>query len=250
MAYETLTFSNRNEWLKARCIGGTDLCAIVTGRGRWQTIYDVYDRLTTKEAQEEESVSSEEMKKGIESEKSVRDLYLLNHKEYKKITKSKEITLLRDKAHEELTLSPDTLVTRWDVGTNSTRKGFIEIKTKQVYSLKEIDEYMSDLKANEPQYYWQLIHYFLVGDDLEYGEIVFAFTLMKHDDMADKWFPDKIIIDSLSVMRADVLMDIEVAREATRSFIEDNLHKGIRPRCVEHQNQRKEEMELWTKYLQ
>jgi len=248
MAYETLEFDNREEWLKARGIGGTDLCAIVTGQGRWQSIYDVYDRLTA-QTPEEEKDSSEEMKKGIESEKAVRDLYLLNHKEYKALTKTKEITLLKCSTYPELTLSPDTLVVMSNSTTYHPRKGFIEIKTKQVFSEKSIGEYMSDLKTNEPQYYWQLIHYFLVGDDLEYGHIVFAFTVMKHDDLMDRWYPDKIIIDSLYVDRKDVELDIEVAREATTSFIEDNLRKGIRPRCVTHQNQRKEEMELWTNYL-
>lgn len=252
MAYDTLTFTSREEWLKARGIGGTDLCAIVNGKGRWESIYDVYDRLTSQkemETLEEEKLPSEEMKKGLESEKSVRDLYLINHKEYKEITKRKEVTLLVDKAYPETTLSPDTLVVQGDGFYKPSRKGFVEIKTKQVYSFNQIDEYLSNLKENEPQYYWQLIHYFLVGDDLEFGDIVFAFTLMKHDDMLDKWYPDKIIIDSLSTTREAVALDIEVAREAVRSFIEDNLRPHIRPRCVEHQNQRKEENEIWTRYL-
>lgn len=243
MATNVLKFKSREEWLAARGIGGTDLCAIVNGKGRWETIIELYDKL--KGVSVEKEFDTDAMAKGRESEEHILRLFGLNHTELHIPPKSQSIIMFQDGEYPEFTLTPDGLCENRD----SEEIGFLEIKTKQVYSMNEIDEWLGSLKEIEPQYYWQLIGYFAINEGLKFGYLVGAFTLMKRNDMTEEWYPDKIIIDSLKVSREVVKEDIELAREKVKRFILENLRTNTRPRVVTSDKQRKEEEEIWISYL-
>ena len=209
----------RSHWLKQRKIGGSDIACIVNKVGRWGSFIDVYDRIKNGVIDE---TDNESMSDGREAEEPIKELFLIAHKEYKRINDDGLIWMLRRRDYPELTLSPDTLIKK-EEGT-----GFLEIKLKKVYSEDEIPNYLMNLKENEPQYWWQLMHYFVVGTDIKFGHLVVCFDVLGKQD--EKWCHQRFVIEDLEITRESVEEDIQTAEKEAIKFIEENLRLGIRPK--------------------
>lgn len=224
--YDIERYKNRTEWLKARGIGGSEIACIVNKVGRWGTFIDVYDRMVYGFTEEAES---ESMSNGKRAEKPIKELFLIAHEEYEQIGDDGEILMLRRKDYPELTLSPDTLIKKGE------EKGFVEIKLKQVFSEDEIADYMTSLREKEPQYWWQLIHYFVVGTDITFGHIAVCFDILGKQD--DKWLHQRYVIEDLFIERSSVEEDIKTAESESIKFIEENIRPMIRPKTLVEGNE-------------
>lgn len=197
-------YKNKEEWLSARKIGSTDLCAIVNGKGRWQSKTDVYKRLVYGLKIER---SNEAMSNGVLLEPHIKKIFLIANN-LKEIEREDGTYLLHTKG-DYLTLSPDCEI---------ENNGFVEIKLKYIFKQNfSIENYLLNLKQEEPQYYWQLIHYFLVGD-YDFGYLVVAFVKN-----------GAITIDSLKITKEFVKDDIDLANEKVNDFITNNLLKEKTP---------------------
>lgn len=223
-------FQNRSAWLKARKIGSTDLNAIVNKTSRWGNINEVYERLVGETANER--VDSVKMANGRYLEEHIKQIFLINHPELKRQYADTKYLLVISDEYSEITLSPDTLV----------KNGFVEIKNKDFYS-DNIGEYLGNLKEQEPQYYWQMIHYFVVLDKAQFGYLVVAFNINKKDLLTNEWKYDRTVIDSLKIEREAVKSDIELAKSKLKDFIENNLRKHIHPLLEQ------EDMAVWKAWL-
>lgn len=230
-------FKSKKQWLKNRKIGGTDLATVVDGVGRWQTINDLYDRLVNSNVEIKKDTQA--MANGRNAEKHILALFLTQTPHLRPIRHKQGYLFIVKKNEPYLTLSPDCLIK----DTRNGEKGFVEIKLKQIYSEQTIGNYLGDLKKQEPQYYWQLIHYFIVENTLQFGYLVVAFQVKRKE--GDIWINDKIIIDSLKVNRQDVQGDIKTAKSKLKDFINNNVIKHVRP-TVRVENQKESKIE-WSK---
>lgn len=226
----------REEWLKNRCIGGTDLAKLINKVARWGSFIELYESLTGNTKSNKDNAL---MSKGRRAEEHIKELFLIAHPELKCISPSKTFWLIRRKDYPEITLSPDTLV------KEGNKLGYFEIKYKEIYSEKKIPLYLMDLKNEEPQYYWQNIHYYETMNDLEFGYLVVVFAVHKKNEITDKWEFDKFIIDSLKTDRKSLSDDIADGENALVDFITNNLRPRIKPRTILQEKQ--EETIEWTK---
>lgn len=235
--YKVEIYKSDAEWLKARYIGGTDLAKLVNRVSRWGNFIELYDSL--KNGKIEKVKPNAMMQRGKLAEDHIRQLFLLSHQELTNESPALNNYLIRRTDYPEITLSPDTLVI-----DRKGNHGFIEIKLKQIFSEKTIAEYMTDLKEQEPQYWWQNIHYYITKADIQFGYLVVAFDLQRKNEKG-RWEHDKYIIESLKTTRKDVQDDIQIGEGALVDFITNNLRKNHRPETI-IQNQRKEKIE-WSK---
>lgn len=220
--YQIEKYKSRESWLKARCIGGTDLCKLVNHVGRWGNFIELYDSLT----RSEESVDkpNELMNDGRSAEENIKNLFLIAHKEFQRVNPPKSTRLIRRTDYNEITLSPDTLVRN-----EKKELGYIEIKYKEIYRESDIPRYLQELRSEEPQYYRQNVHYYITMNDLKFGYTVVAFNVKKFDKDKGTRVHDKFIIDSLKTDREALKEDIKVGEEALIDFITNNLRKRVRP---------------------
>ena len=230
-------FKSKKQWLKNRKIGGTDLATVINGVGRWQSVGDLYDRLVNGKVENKKETQA--MANGRLAESHIIALFLTQTPHLRPIRHGQGYLLITNQNEPYLTLSPDCLVK----DTQSKQRGFIEIKLKQIYSENQIANYLGNLKEEEPQYYWQLIHYFIVEKSLQFGYLVVAFQIKRKE--GETWQNDKIIIDSLKVNRQDVQDDINTAKAKLKDFINNNVIKHVRP-SVKVENQKESKIE-WSK---
>lgn len=228
---KVISLKTKGEWKDKRKIGGTDLCAIVNGKGRWNTIIDVYNRLVENKQPKEQG--NEKTKRGTLAENHIRQLFLLQHNELDAIYNSSNIILCISDLNDYITLSPDTLV----YNKFTQENGFIEIKYKEISNENKIGDYLLNLKEREPQYYWQLIHYFLVDEKATFGYLTVAFVIKKQGKY------DKTIIDSLKIEREFVKEDIAIATTKTLDFILNNVDKKVKPFLE------KGDLEIWQTFM-
>ena len=220
LPYTIEKYRDRKSWLKARGVGGSDLCAVVNGVGRWGTIVGVWEELVY--GIQGTLIENQSMTDGRRAEEPIKELFLIRHPELERLSPSKAIWLVRRNDTPEITLSPDTLVKR------GKEQGFAEIKLKTIHNESVIPNYLVNLKEEEPQYYWQIIHYFVAKPDTAFGYFVVCFDLQKKEEDG-AWRHQRYLIDELYISRQDVLEDIERAEKALQDFIVNSLRPKKRP---------------------
>lgn len=230
--YRIEYYSNIDEWLAHRKIGGTELVNLIAFKSKYSDILTLYDRLINNQKSVKKTTSR--MSNGKKAEKHIKELFLIENKNYKEtFVNENKIMLVVRNDFEELTLSPDCLIE--DVNTNQA--GFIEIKYIEINSENDIQEYMCNLKEKAPHYYWQCIHYFIVKDDIMFGQFVVAFHCRKEQ---------RIVIESLKLERSEIKQDIELGETKAKDFILNNLRVKKRPQTI-LENQEKGENIEWMK---
>ena len=78
--YKKETYKSKNEWLANRGIGGSDIATIL-GKSKWQTIDDLYSRLVY--GRTKNKITTSRMQEGIDAEPLIRNLFALEHPEFK-----------------------------------------------------------------------------------------------------------------------------------------------------------------------
>ena len=228
---KVISLKSKEEWKKKRQIGGTDLCAIVNGKGRWNNIIDIYERVALNKPQKE--IDTPKTKLGTLAERHIRSLFLLQHSELKVEYGNYDYLLVISDLSDYLTLSPDTIVSNRD--TNAL--GFVEIKYKEISNENSIADYLINLKEKDPQYYWQIVDYFIKMERATFGYLVVAFVV-KH-----KGVYQKTIIDSLRIDRDLVKEDIDLGTSKLLGFVHNNIEKKQKPFFE------KGDLEIWENFM-
>lgn len=228
---KVINLKTKEEWKNKRQIGATDLCAIVNGKGRWHSIVDVYERVALNKKQKE--IDTSKSKLGTLAERHIRSLFLLQHSELKVEYGNYDYLLVISDLSDYLTLSPDTIVS--DRNTNDL--GFVEIKYKEISNESAIADYLLNLKEREPQYYWQVIDYFIKMEKATFGYLVIAFVI-KH-----KGVYQKTIIESLRIERETVKEDIDLGTRKLLGFVHNNIEKKQKPFFE------KGDIEIWKSFM-
>lgn len=227
---KVISLKTKEDWKTKRKIGSTDLCAIVNGKGRWNNIIDIYNRVALgKEQKEHDTIKT---RQGTQAENHIRQLFLMQQPDLDTIFNHNNIILCISDLSDYITLSPDTMVSH----RFTKEDGFVEIKYKEITNENKIADYLLNLKEQEPQYYWQLIHYFMVMEKATFGYLVVAFVIKKQGVY------EKTIIDSLKINREDVNEDIAIATTKTMDFISNNIEKKQKPFMD------KGDLDLWTSF--
>ena len=150
--YTEILFNNREEWKKARRIGGSDLATIM-GEGKWQTISDIYTRLVYPERAKNNNLDNNpRVQEGARAEEHIRNLFALEHPSIKVINPPSENWLFVRNDNEFITVSPDGILDDYT--------GALEIKDVEIYSNKQLESWKSgDIPK---QYFYQIMQYFIV----------------------------------------------------------------------------------------
>lgn len=227
--YSINYYNTIQEWLEHRRIGGTELVNIMLFKSKYGNIIDLYDRLKGETKKVHQNAN---MQNGKRAEEHIRELFLIENQNYKKVlNKENEILLIQRNDFPEITLSPDCIIEN-----ENKELGYIEIKYLEISSENKIQEYMCNLKTLAPHYYYQNLHYFITCEDIKFGQFVVAFHCRKEQ---------RIIIESLKFERSNLEEELKECEEKLKDFIINNLRADIRP-SVKIENEKGEQIE-WNK---
>lgn len=195
--YQEILFNNREEWKKARRIGGSDLATIM-GEGKWQTISDIYTRLVYPERAKSNNLDNNpRVQEGARAEEHIRNLFALEHPNIKVINPPSENWLFVRNDNEFITVSPDGILDDYT--------GALEIKDIEIYSNKQLESWKSgDIPK---QYFYQIMQYFIVLNTVK----------------------DIYLVARIKVMNSGELDHVE---EYTYHFDRDNFKEEIK-KCLQ-----------------
>lgn len=151
---QTKICKSKEDWLKSRQIGATDVAAIL-GIGKWRTTLDIYLKLTT--GVEEEVEDNEAMKRGRGLEDYIRKMFVVDHSEYSVKKPPKDNWVFYDDTRPYLTGSLDGLLKERN---GKKRKGILEIKTVDIKDKYTEEQWKSGTLPN--QYYVQCLTYLAI----------------------------------------------------------------------------------------
>jgi predicted phage-related endonuclease len=214
----TYDYETKLDWLRNRGIGGSD-CASLLNESKWQSLNDLYDRLTSGVIKELKG--SERMEEGTKAEDHIRKLWGLEHKEYKlEEPPVKGYWLIKRADYPLMTLTPDGLL--------NNRTGFLEIKDCEIKNGKEAEMWQ---KGYLPaQYLNQCLWYFVVINTLTFGILHARLKFMNYD--GNKYTLDHIAEYDYLIERKVYKKDIAKIEKTAINFIEKNVLKKIRPATI------------------
>lgn len=176
--YTREVYRTKSEWLKARGIGGSS-AAVVMGESKWGNKATLFDEL---QGFKKVIPTSSRMQEGVDSEARIRDLFLIHNKQFKAKKPSKrQYVVYRRVDYPRLTLTPDCLIKNKE----TKELGFIEVKDVEVFSEKERLAYVEGMIPT--QYKWQVLHYYVVKQDLDFGILLVNINIMSKNNETNKW---------------------------------------------------------------
>ena len=197
---EKKILNDRSEWLTARTrIGGSDASAIV-GMNPYRTNVELW-KIKTGRMEADDISEKPYVRYGIEAEPHLRELFRLDHPEYK-VSYEENNLFTNDKfpfAHASL----DGWITEQETG----RTGILEIKATNILQSMQKEKWKDRIPDN---YYIQLLHYLMVT---EYDFAVLKAQL-KYEFNNDIY----LLVRHYRIERSDVAEDIKYLEEAERRF--------------------------------
>lgn len=183
---------SHEEWLERRknSIGGSDASSIL-GLNPWKSNVKLW--LEKKGIEEAEDISNKAIVKfGIDAEKSIRELFALDHDEF-------EVQYLENNywTNDKYPFAHASL-DGW-LEDKTGKKGILEIKTSSFDWDERIPDY----------YYAQLLHYLMITE--------FEFAILK---VRSKTFDGEISVKHFKVERKDVEKDIDFLAKKEKAFYE------------------------------
>ena len=202
--YIEMHFKSREEWKKARKIGGSDLATIM-GEGKWQTINDIYTRLINPGKAKDKLKNNARVQEGAKAEEFIRALWQLEHKQYKIINPPKNNWLFVRKDNDFISVSPD--------GISEDYKCGLEIKDVEVYKNVDLEKWRNGILPK--QYFYQVMQYFIVINTLTEIYLVARIKIMKDKKL------DHVEEYEYHFERENFKEDIEKCLEAETKFIKE-----------------------------
>lgn len=211
--FKILTFNDKEEWCKARRIGGSDLATIM-GEGKWQTINDVYTRLIYPDrAKNNKLDNNKRVQEGTKAEKYIRELWQLEHSNYRVYPAPCENWLFVRNDNEFISVSPDAILNDYT--------GALEIKDIEVHSNKELEKWKNaDIKK---QYFYQIMQYFIVINTLQEVYLVARIKVMNGQTL------DYVVEYCYHFTRKEFKKTINECLKIESAFIEKYIKTHTRP---------------------
>lgn len=216
--YESQTYTNKEEWLNARGIGGSSASAIV-GVSPWETTLALYKKIINKNLARS-GTTSDSKEYGTKCEPLIRDIFRLNHPTWQ-VNDPVGYTMYRSTTKPYLTATVDGTI----VDENG-RKGILEIKTHDIRREKDLADWSNGrIPAN---YLVQVIHYLLVLNDYDFVQFVAKLRYFDFDDDGARITREEIIYRNIE--RSDVENELAWLEKKETDFWENNVEKRIPPK--------------------
>lgn len=210
---EKIILKNRDEWLEKRAgrIGGSDASCIV-GMNPYKSNVELWEEKTGKK-QVEDISDKPYVKYGTEAEEHLRALFALDFPQYKVSYEENNMWLNSDYPFAHASLDG------WLEDENG-RKGILEIKTSNILQSMQKEKWNHRIPDN---YYLQVLHYLIVTE--------FDFAVLKAQLKSE--FAGDVVLSTKHyfIERADVEEDIEILKNAEKSFYE-MIQKNIKPNLI------------------
>ncbi len=210
---EKIILKNRDEWLEKRAgrIGGSDASCIV-GMNPYKSNVELWEEKTGKK-QAEDISDKPYVKYGTEAEEHLRALFALDFPQYKVSYEENNMWLNSDYPFAHASLDG------WLEDENG-RKGILEIKTSNILQSMQKEKWNHRIPDN---YYLQVLHYLIVTE--------FDFAVLKAQLKSE--FAGDVVLSTKHyfIERADVEEDIEILKNAEKSFYE-MIQKNIKPNLI------------------
>lgn len=208
-----VTYRSRKGWLDHRTgIGGSDAAAIL-GLNPWTSNLDIYNYKTGEDTPPDISDKAV-VKYGHKAEASIRNLFALDHPEFKVEYKANNSW-----TNEELPWAQASL-DGW-LTDQDGRLGVLEIKTTEIMRDKDWDKWKGGIPQN---YFCQTLHYMAVLE----AQFVELRAYIKYHSQGEKRFA----VRDYHIERKDVENDIEYLMEQERDFWENHVEKKIPPALI------------------
>ena len=220
--YKKLTFKTKEEWLRNRGIGGSDAAAIANA-SKWQTPTDIYNRLVLNK--EQKDISNSRTIEGTLAEEHIRELWGLDHPKCK-LTRPPKIShwLFVSNKHPLLTCTPD--------GLFKIDKDLFGLEIKDVELIKGDVKEMWESDILPDQYYFQVLHYMVVMNDLKGVCLNAHLKYFKFNEETNKWEFSHAIDKDYWIYREDVKQDIKYLLDIEINFIKENIEKKHPPKLI------------------
>lgn len=218
------TFSTKEEWLKARGIGGS-AAATIMGEGKWESIDSLYDKLTH-QVEEKPLAPNKRMEEGTNTEASIRTLFAYDFAdEYEvKAPPKKGNWLWRRTDKPYITVSPDGILKRKSDGAMCG----LEIKNVELRRAEDREAWLSG--SLPEQYFWQCLQYMVAIPDMQ--EVVLYAHLKQFALVGEQWVFDQALDKPFIVRRHDFPKEIIRLEDKQTDFYENFVKKGVRPPLV------------------
>lgn len=221
--YITKIYSDEG-WHNARkkTIGGSEAAAVV-GKSAWLTPNDLYNKLVL--GKEKAVPENERMKTGTLAENHIRQLYALDNPKLKikhPPVRKHWFFIRKDKPY--LSCTPDGL------GEDAEGKFGIEVKHKELRSKEDKNAWEGGLLPD--QYYYQLLQYLVVLNDLVKVILVAHLVYFTFNEETKEWVYDHAEERPFVLYRQDVQSHIAYLENKETSFYENNILGRKRPKLV------------------
>ena len=223
--YTKEIYKDKESWKLARGIGGSDAAAICN-KSKWKSARDVYNKLTSTK-QEPEKMNSR-MIEGTLAEPLIRQLFELEHPEFKVIHPPKKGSwMFRRKDYPQITVTPDGLLEDLKNG----KKYGLEIKDIELRKREQKDLWLNDILPDE--YYFQTLHYLVVLNDLD-GVVLVARLKYYSFDYNNEYVLDHVETRYYWIIRDDenVMKHVFYLENKEIAFVEYNLKLGKKPPAI------------------
>lgn len=207
------TCTSREEWLNERkAIGGSD-AACVIGMNPWKTNVELWLEKTG-QCEPDDISDKPVVRYGTKAEAPLRQLFKLDYPDMKVQYKANNIWV--NEKYPWAHASLDGWLT-----DKTGRKGILEIKTTNVMSSRQKEEWKDKIPDN---YYCQTLHYLAVTE--------FDFVILKAQL---KWEIEKEVYCQTKhyrIERADVQSDIDALMAEEKRFWNENIVKRKKPALI------------------
>lgn len=217
--YISKRFETRNQWLKARWIGGSD-AAVIVGQSPWSSKIELYRRLVLDEDIIDND--SEAMALGRALEPLIRSEFREDFKDEYEVIDPIDYTLYWRTDKPYMTATIDGTLIDKETGD----KGILEIKTHDVRSME--DAMMWKDGQIPMQYLFQLIHYFAVLTDYKFARIVPRLRYFNWNGDGKELVKTETLT-ALKLYRFEAQKQIDWLERKETDFFENNVLKLIPP---------------------
>jgi len=212
-------YPTKQEWLKARGIGGTDASAIL-GVSPYKTKLDIYMRFCNPNYEEVDQ-DNEILKYGRDCEDLIRQQFALDFIEQYETIAPSGYELYRRIDKPFITATPDGVLR--DKATN--KFGVLEIKTHDIRNREDDENWKTSLPQN---YYCQVIHDMVAADKFEFIVLVAKLRFFDYHNEGGKKLI-KTEIRYYYIDREEKIKDIEVMENSTTNFYKNYILKKVLP---------------------
>lgn len=211
--YKVEIYTNEQEWLNARGLGGSSASAILDSNP-YMTKHDLWLSILNKDKKTTKKKKNDVQEYGHKAEPLIRKLVALNLAQKYKIIAPKKYEMYRRVDKPYLTATIDSTIIRLEDGV----KGIHEIKTRYCKNREEYEDWLNGVIPQN--YFIQCLHYLMVMEDMQFVLLTPKLILQKGFEIHTE-----TIVYGLTIWRKDVLKELEYLEKVETEFWENNIIK-------------------------